>query len=577
MEGRRAMKSGKERILVVDDEKGLRLTFQSFLADEGYDVSIAEDYDAGLKQIDAKDFDLVISDIILGGKTGLDVVREVKKRNPACPVVLITGYPNLETASEAVRLGAFDYLSKPVVQEALLRVARQALLHKSLFDEKEQYRTQLDAIFKSVQEAIIAVDDALVVCRMNDAVSAICGLRENCLGNRFTSLQLDCEGACSRILEDVIRTRRSSQSRHIECRRTAHPALVVSATAHPMFGQSGKASGAVLVIRDETRLHELESAMVKRTRFHAIVGRSDKMQKIYSLIDALSDVPTTVLVTGESGTGKELVAEAIHRAGTRGKKPLIKVNCSALNENLLESELFGHKKGAFTGAVQDRAGRFEMADGGSIFLDEIGDISPRIQVSLLRILQDKIFERVGDAKPIRTDVRVIAATNQDLRKKVSEGTFREDLYYRLKVVELNIPPLRERRDDIPLLVQHFLEKHSTALSRPVLATSSDVERHFMQYRWPGNVRELEHMLEHACLLSRGAAILVGDLPPDFLAETGALDESPEFTPQGILGALEKAAWNKARAAHILGISRATLYRKLKELGIDAEDPMKKKL
>lgn len=571
------MKSGHYRILVVDDEKGLRLTFQSFLADEGYEVSTAEDFETGLAQLTGQDFDLVISDIILGDKTGLDIVREVKKRNPACPVVLITGYPNLETASEAVRLGAFDYIPKPVVQDALLRVARQALSHKALVDEKERYRVHLDAIFKSVQEAIITVDDDMIVRELNDAARTICGMPADCVGSRFTGLVHACGGACSEILGDALKHKRSSPLRHIECRRAARPSLIVAAAAHPLLHRKGKPSGAVLVIRDETRLRSLESDLAQRTQFCSIIGKSDKMQKIYSLIEALSDVPTTVLITGESGTGKELVAEAIHHTGARRGKLLVKVNCSALNENLLESELFGHKKGAFTGAMQDRIGRFQMADGGTIFLDEIGDISPRIQLSLLRILQEKVFERVGDAQPVRTDVRVVTATNRNLRGKVNDGQFREDLFYRLKVVELHLPPLRERKEDIPLLVSHFLEKHSTALKRPLLTVSSDVERLFMHYPWPGNVRELEHILEHACLLCRETVITVEDLPPDFVTAAGDAEGPQEISSQSILAAIEKSAWNKARAAQLLGISRATLYRKLKELGIEADDPIRKKM
>jgi len=564
----------RSKILIVDDERGLRLTFQSFLGDEGYDVVTAEDFSTALQELAKQDFDLVISDIIMGNKTGLDMLRAVKEKNPACPVILITGFPNIETASEAVRFGAFDYLPKPVVQQTLVRAASQALRYKTLVDEKERYRYHLDTVFKSIQEAIISVDNEMVVREMNDAARTICGFPADGIGMKFTDLLCNCESVCRGVLEFAMKKGKSSHVRHIDCRRVSRSPLLLAAVAHPLLEPSGKQSGAVLVVRDETRLRELESDMAKRTRFHSIVGQSPKMQKMYSLIEALAEVPTTVLITGESGTGKELVAEAIHASGARGNKPLVKVNCSALNENLLESELFGHKKGAFTGALQDRTGRFQLADGGTIFLDEIGDISPRIQLSLLRVLQDKVFERVGESTPVHTDVRVIAATNRDLRKRVNDGQFREDLYYRLKVVELHLPPLRERADDVPLLVAHFLEKHSATLGRRAVGVSSDVERLLLQNSWPGNVRELEHVLEHACVLSRGDVITVEDLPNDFVGTAGPREPQTDCTAAGILGALEKTAGNKMRAAQLLGISRATFYRKLKEFHIDADESVK---
>lgn len=301
------------------------------------------------------------------------------------------------------------------------------------------------------------------------------------------------------------------------------------------------------------------------------------MQEIYSLLELLSDVPTTVLITGESGTGKELIAEALHYRGSRRNKPLVKVNCSALSENLLESELFGHVKGAFTGAIKDKIGRFQIADGGTIFLDEVADISPRIQVKLLRVLEEMEFERVGDSTPIKVDVSLITATNQDLSKKVRCGEFREDLYYRLKVMEITLPPLRERREDIPLLTEHFLKKFNKKFNKDITAISENVKKIFMDYPWPGNVRELEHALEHAFILCNQSIITLEHLPYEFKAFT-----KNEFTlpqdknanvSQAILNALKKTAWNKAKAARLLGMSRRTIYRKIKEYKIvKTDDP-----
>ncbi|RUA00836.1 MAG: sigma-54-dependent Fis family transcriptional regulator, partial [Deltaproteobacteria bacterium] len=258
---------------------------------------------------------------------------------------------------------------------------------------------------------------------------------------------------------------------------------------------------------------------------------------------------------------KELVAEAIHYKGPNPDHLLVKVNCAALSEELLESELFGHVKGAFTGAVRDKIGRFQRADGGTIFLDEIGEMSPRMQLHFLRVLQDMEFERVGDSTPVKVDVRVIAATNKDLTKEIAAGGFRQDLYYRLKVVELNLPPLRSRLDDIPLLVDHFRKKFNTKFGKKMTAVSSDVRDVFMQYNWPGNIRELEHALEHAAILCRGNTITIDHLPAEL--KRAAIEPDAGDERRLILHALEETRWNKTEAAHLLGISRQSLYRKIK--------------
>ena len=314
-------------------------------------------------------------------------------------------------------------------------------------------------------------------------------------------------------------------------------------------------------------LANLERDIEKRHRFQNIVGKSDRMQVIYSLIEDLADLSATVLITGESGTGKELVAEALHYGGKRRDKPFVKVNCSALSETILESELFGHVKGAFTGADKDKVGRFQKAGDGTIFLDEIGDISPYFQKRLLRVLQEKEFEQVGDTTAKKMKARVLAATNQDLLEKVRCGEFRKDLYYRLRVVALNLPPLRDRREDIPLLLRHFLKHFSNELGKEITDVSKDVLKLFMECPWPGNIRELKNTLEHICILCKDSSITVDDLPADF-ADLARPETSfgigDTDTPQAILLALEESKWNKTRAAHLLGISRRTLYRKLDE-------------
>jgi two-component system response regulator HydG len=564
----------RARILVVDDEESIRFTFESFLSDAGYDVATASDFNSAVERLDESEFDLIFADIILGGRTGIDVTRVVRDRELACQVVIITGAPQIDTASEALRLGAFDYISKPIDQEALLHVAKTALKHKRLADEKEKYRSNLEAIFRSVKDGIITVDEGLRIVEVNEAAARICGLKRDTRGKVFSAVQSNCGKKCLQTLAATIEKKTPAEADRLECERAAVAGQVVSISVSPLLDHLGMFSGAVIVVSDETRLAGLERDLGERQRCHNLIGRSERMQKVYSLIETLADLQTTVLITGESGTGKELVAEALHCRGGRSARPLVKVNCAALSESLLESELFGHVKGAFTGAVKDKVGRFQRADGGTIFLDEIGDISPKTQVRLLRVLQEMEFERVGDSTPVRVDVRVIAATNKDLSEKVRKGEFREDLYYRLKVVEIGLPPLRERPEDIPQLTEHFLSKFNAKLGREIKAVSADVRKVFMKYAWPGNVRELEHALEHACILCGTATITREDLPADFrdFSPAGALADAigERAEVAEILRALEKTAGNKVKAARLLGIDRKTLYRKIDKYGIAAE-------
>jgi transcriptional regulator with PAS, ATPase and Fis domain len=334
--------------------------------------------------------------------------------------------------------------------------------------------------------------------------------------------------------------------------------------------QEGKFTGALLVIRDITLLRDLERELRERHWFQNMIGKNKRMQDIYRLLEDLANIETTVLITGESGTGKELVAKALHYSGQRAFNPFITVNCSALTESLLESELFGHVKGAFTGAIHDKQGRFQAADQGTILLDEIGDISPLIQLKLLRVLQEKVFERVGESNPQKVNVRIIACTNKDLKEKVRKGEFREDLYYRLKVVEVSIPPLRDRLEDIPLLVNHFCDIFNKRFQKEIDGLSNEVLNKVMSYHWPGNVRELEHVIEHAFVLCHGRVITLEHIPSE-VRDCGNSDKimrqknyvKDSIGAQEILRALNETGGNKAKAARLLGISRPTLYRKNK--------------
>jgi len=357
-----------------------------------------------------------------------------------------------------------------------------------------------------------------------------------------------------------------------QCRCGSRPQQVTMLNASPVLDQSGRFTGVVLVIRDITRLESLERHLGERQGYRNIIGTCRKMQEVYAILGQLADLKTTVLITGESGTGKELVVEALHYSSSLITGPLVKVNCAALAENLLESELFGHVRGAFTGAVSDKTGRFQAAEGGTIFLDEIGDLSLNMQLKLLRVLENKEFERVGDSTTCKADVRLVAATNVNLWERVEQGLFREDLYYRLKVMVIDLPPLRERGKDVLLLAEHFIQGFGKAFNKDLQGMTRDVVSFFTHYPWYGNVRELKHTVEHASILCQGGPIALQHLPADLRALASRLDaqtaqESQNIERDILISVLERCHWNKTRASQLLGVSRTTLYRKLVEFGI----------
>lgn len=459
-------------------------------------------------------------------------------------------------------------------------VSRDITDRKKVEKELAEHRSRLEAIFGSVKEAILTVDMTLAVMEANQSTETICGLKvREMIGKPLSECLTLCSQSCNDVIRETLEKKSTIKEYRIECNHQQRQQQLVSVTSAPLRDANGQYLGAVLVIRDITLLRDLERELRERHQFQNIIGRSKKMQDIYRLLEDLANLETTVLITGESGTGKELVARALHYSGQRAFKPFIAVNCSALTESLLESELFGHIKGAFTGAIKDKQGRFQAANGGSLLLDEIGDISPIIQLKLLRVLQEKTFERVGDSEPQKADVRVIACTNKNLKEKVHSGEFREDLYYRLKVVEVALPPLRDRREDIPLFIEHLCRMFNERFNRKIEGVSNEVLHIFMSYPWPGNVRELEHAIEHAFIICHGHVITIDDLPAEFQEQELSLNKpcklsaSVARTPlaiesQEIINALTKARWNKTKAAHLLGINRRTLYRKLELFHID---------
>ncbi len=463
----------KKQVLIVDDEPNLRKILSAQLTRDGYDVMIAEDGEQGLSMLKEHHIDMVITDLKMPKVDGMTLLKEALREDPELPVVMITAHGTVDTAVEALKSGAFDYLTKPFDKDEVRQIVAKALKTKEL------------------------------------------------------------SGA------------------------EASPAGAIGPSAR--FG---------------------------------IIGQSPGIADLYAVLERVADTPTTVLITGESGTGKELVARALHDHSSRKDKPFIKVNCAAIPKELIESELFGYERGAFTGAVNSKPGRFELANGGTLFLDEIGEIPVEMQVKLLRALQESEFERVGGIKTMRVDVRLVAATNRDLKKLIANGSFREDLFYRLNVVPMRLPALRERATDIPILVEHFLTKFNDRLKKQVGGVEQAAMEVLSNYSWPGNIRELENVVERAVLFCDTQKVRVEDLPPEVrggpavpisvppadanleaaLAGEGGLKEHvkvamSKLERELVSRALSQTNGNVTHAARLLKISRKGLQLKMKELGL----------
>ncbi|MFT5728976.1 MAG: two-component system response regulator HydG [Desulforhopalus sp.] len=590
----------KPVIVVVDDEESIRYSFETFLEDGGYEVACAADLETGLELIQSLRPDIIFSDIILGNDDGLQVVKKVGELKLNSPVIVITGQPSIDTASEAVRLGAYDYMVKPIVKESLLRVTRIALKNKLLIDEKESinaekdhYRKHLEAIFSNVDDPILSIDNSWKIIACNDAAYTLYGysttmqdgstLGSNIPG-RFPLKGTMVKGsnnpflrACVESIGKSLALKESVKNVKKTFTTAGGQQCLISINCAPLLGKDQQSLGAALVVKDLTRMHQLEKRLKETTEFRRTIGNCYKMDKVFELVRALAETDATVLITGESGTGKSLVAKEIHELSERSPQNMVTVRCSALAEQLLESELFGHVKGAFTGAINNKVGRFELCNKGSIFLDEIGEISPGLQLKLLSVIQEREFERVGDHRTITIDTRIIAATNRHLKEEVDQGNFREDLYYRLNVVEIKMPPLRERFGDIPLLVDHFINKFKKKYNKNIYSTSEDVMEVFNTYTWPGNVRELEHAIEHSFVLCREEVIDLGHIPPairqfhnDQKGDSSEIPKTESEEKAELIHALEKTDWNKAKTARLLGVSRPTLYRKLVNFGLDQQ-------
>lgn len=436
----------------------------------------------------------------------------------------------------------------------------------------------LQSILNSISEGVMTVDKDWKIASWNRAAEKITGFhREEVLGSDCSKIfrsplckencPVDRALYCGQPHQDVAVSIRNKRNEHVH--------LLVNAA--PLYNEDGQIIGGIETFRDVSKNMWLQEELKRQYGYTTIVGQSEPMKKVYETLGALVNTDTTVLIQGESGTGKELIARALHFFGQRKDKSFVAINCSALPEGVLETELFGHAKGSFTGAIRDHIGKFELANGGTLFLDEIGEISPAIQVKLLRVLEEREFQRVGDNRSIKIDIRLITATNKDLYKMVTNGAFRDDLFYRLSVFPLHLPPLRDRVEDIPLLISHFIRKFNKQMGKNIQGIADRVLDMVESYSWPGNVRELANAVEHAFVHAKGALIYPSDLPGRLLnAETPQIKQRvarPKhkldlMERQLIVRELEAANWQKTVAAKRLGMSRASLWRKMEKLGIE---------
>jgi PAS domain S-box-containing protein len=435
----------------------------------------------------------------------------------------------------------------------------------------------LETILCSLNDGVFCVDENWRISYFNQAAAEITGVpKEKAMGRpcREVFRSNICQKACA--LRYTLETGTPIASMVVDIVNSKGNKVPVSISTAVLKDRQGKFVGGVETIRDLSLVEQLRKELDARHTFEDILSKSNKMQHVFELIPTIAESESTVLITGESGTGKGLIARALHNKSPRADKPFITVNCGAIPDTLLESELFGYKAGAFTDARRSKAGRFTLAQGGTIFLDEIGDISPAIQAKLLRVLQDKVFEPLGGVESIKADVRIIAATNKDLAELVREGRFRTDLYYRINVFRLELPPLRERMEDVPLLVSHFVGKFSALKGKEISGVSPEPLAILMKYDYPGNVRELENIIEHAFVLCPGGMIQAHHLPDELQPRTSApqretLDLLGEYEKELILNALRRNQWNRLQAAQELGIHKTTLFRKIRKLGIDLPD------
>lgn len=435
------------------------------------------------------------------------------------------------------------------------------------------YKSVLD----SISEGVMTLDRDWKILTWNKAAERITGYkREEVLGKECAELLglSFCHENCP--VDKALMCGHARNDIEVSMRNKDHQIIHLVVNAAPLYDEDGNIMGGLEMFRDVSRSHWMRQELKNQYNYEEIIGVSDAMIEVFGLLESLMETDTTVLIQGESGTGKELIARALHFYGPRKDKPFVAINCSAIPEGMLESELFGHAKGAFTGAVKSHTGKFELANGGTLFLDEISEITPPVQVKLLRVLEERVFQRLGENKNVRMDIRLVTATNRKLWDQVLDDSFREDLYYRLSVFPVNLPPLRERLEDIPHLVTHFIDKFNNQMGKRIHGIADEVLEILEEYPWPGNIRELANAIEHSFVHAKGVLIHRSDLPQHILKSPGILaSRKPYARPLAvdmvekelIIKELNHTGWNKSRAAKKLGMSRSTLWRKMERYGI----------
>ncbi|HSN56034.1 MAG TPA: sigma 54-interacting transcriptional regulator [Candidatus Sulfomarinibacteraceae bacterium] len=574
-------------ILIVEDESLVARDIQNRLTKQGYSFAgWACSAEEAIAQVESSSPDLVLMDINLKGPVdGIEAAEQIRQRFDV-PVVFVTAFADQETLNRAKIADPFGYILKPFSERELHSTIEIALYKHRIDRSLREQRAFLEALFQSVPVAVAVIADDGRVRMVNDHFIHAYGLNraagiESPIGALLgCPTAFDHPEACGKVDGcDGCRIRRAIDAAlageaveergvRFESRRDGETReLTLAVTTAPLAHRGEKL--AILILDDITELSGLRRILGSEKSFAGIVGTDPKMVEIFNTIREIADINVPVMVLGESGTGKELVARAIHDQGVRSSKSFVPVNCGALPDSLLESELFGHVRGAFTGASRDRKGRFQLADKGTIFLDEIGDLSPAMQVKFLRVLQEGTFEPVGGERSITVDARVICATNKDLEHEVEVGSFREDLFYRLCVVPITLPPLRDRGADIPLISQHIIEMESASSGGRRKKLSSEVLEIFATHPWPGNIRELQNALRFAFIKCPGSVIEPEHLPPNIGARAGRTippsSTGTGLTEADIAGALEESRGNRSEAAKLLGVSRATFYRHLAKL------------
>ncbi|MHC4812594.1 MAG: sigma 54-interacting transcriptional regulator [Planctomycetota bacterium] len=559
------------RVLLVEDDEDDYILAGGML--EKIDtwrlhVEWCPDYDSALAVLARNGADVALLDYHLGARSGLELLRDARTQGCVIPIVMLTGSGGYDVDMKAMTAGAADYLCKDTLGVQLLeRSLRYTLDRAATLALVKRSHDDMLAVLNQMDVGSAAVDENGTVTFLNATCERVLGVALENLADRHWKKVFPLERKYRERLQRTMAAPASDRGRvHMYLQSTAGAPywLDIEVRDDPRDPQ-----GKILFMYDVSEVHALRQELDKKASFHDLIGRCKAMRDVFRLIEDMSKVEVTVLIEGETGTGKELVARALHASSSRRKQPFVPVNCAGLADSLLHSQLFGHKRGAFTGAIEDQAGVFEAADGGTVFLDEIGDISSSVQTALLRVLQEKEITRLGDVRPRKVDVRIVAATHRDLQHEVESGRFRHDLLYRIRVAPIALPPLSSRRTDIPLLVTTFLRRICAATGATVETCSQDAMNVLMNYSWPGNVRELLSAIEFGVIRSRGNVLEPGALPPEVLAQgSGAGPQSVEFERQRIIEALQSASGNRALAARNLGIGRATLYRRLAELEIN---------